>query len=126
MEGTERDPLTAQIIGGAIEVHKALGPGLLESAYEACLCHELCSRGLSVQRQVEVPVIYRGVRIDCGYRMDLLVNAEVIVELKAIEKLLPIHEAQLLTYMKLANIRRGLMFNFHMPVLKDGIIRRVL
>jgi GxxExxY protein len=122
----DRDPLTAQIIGGAIEVHKALGPGLLESAYEACLCHELCSRGLSVQRQVEVPVIYRGVRIDCGYRMDLLVNTEVIVELKAIEKLLPIHEAQLLTYMKLANVRRGLMFNFHTPVLKDGIVRRVL
>lgn len=126
MDPVERDPLTAEIIGAAIQVHKALGPGLLESAYEACLELELASRSLVVERQVGVPVSYRGVQLDCGYRMDLLVDRQVIVEIKAIEKLLPVHEAQLLTYMKLSRLKRGLLFNFHSAHLKDAIVRRVL
>jgi GxxExxY protein len=120
------DPLTFEIIGGAIEVHKALGPGLLESIYEECLAVELTERGLKVQRQVPVPVVYKGRRLDCAYRADMIVNGLVLVELKAVEKILPVHEAQLLSYLKLMNLKVGLLFNFHTPYLRDSIVRRVL
>jgi len=121
-----QDPLTHSIIGGAIEVHKAVGPGLLESVYEECLEAELLERGLSVRRQVPVPVVYKGRTLPCGYRLDMLVNDAVIVEIKAIDGLLPVHEAQLLSYLKLVGVRVGLLFNFHTPYLRDSIIRRVL
>lgn len=118
--------LTREIIGAAMEVHRELGPGLLESAYEMCLCHELHLRGLSFRRQVRLPVNYKGIRLDCGYRIDVLVEERVIVELKAVEKITSIDEAQLLTYLRLNNTRVGLLINFNVPVLKDGITRRVL
>lgn len=117
---------TEQIIGAAIEVHRALGPGLLESAYEECLCHELNLRKIPFERQKPLPVEYKGVKLDCGYRLDLLVDNSVVVELKAVETIEPIHEAQLLTYLKLGGWRLGLLINFNVPVLKDGIRRRVL
>jgi GxxExxY protein len=119
-------PDTELVIGAAIEVHRALGPGLLESAYEECLCREICIRGGRLQRQIEVPVVYKGVRLDCGYRIDLLVNDSVIVEIKSVEQLLPVHEAQLMTYLRLLEKKVGLLINFNVPVLKRGIIRRVL
>lgn len=124
-ESTEAG-LTEQVIGAAIEVHRALGPGLLESAYEACLAHELAARGLHVERQVALPVRYKGVALDCGYRLDLVVEGEVIVELKAVKAFEPIHTAQLLTYLRLAGLRVGLMLNFNVAVLKQGIKRVVL
>ena len=120
------DPLTSTIIGGAIEVHRALGPGLLESVYEECLAHELAERGLTVQRQVPLPVVFKGKRLDCGYRLDMIVNDSVLLELKAIEKVLPVHEAQLLSYLKLSGKKVGLLLNFHVAYLKDGITRRIL
>ena len=123
---TARDPRTDEIIAAAIEVHRHLGPGLLESAYEECLCRELQLRNVPFHRQIPLPVDYKGVKLDCGYRIDLLVNDEVILELKAIEKILPVHEAQLLSYLRLLNKRVGLLINFCVPVLKDGIVRRVL
>jgi len=110
----------------AIEVHRHLGPGLLESAYEECLCHELHLRGLDFKRQVELPVLYKGLSLDCGYKIDLVVQEEVILELKSVEKRLPVHQAQLLTYMKLANKRVGLLINFNVPLLTRGIVRRIL
>jgi len=120
------ETLTEQIIGAAIEVHKALGPGLLESVYEECLCHELHLRGLRFQRQVTVPVIYKGVALDCGYRLDLIVEDTVILELKSIDRVLPIHEAQLLTYLKLLDKPVGFIMNFNVPKLgRGGIIRKV-
>jgi len=119
------EALTEQIIGAAIEVHKALGPGLLESVYEECLCHELHLRGLRFQRQVTVPVIYKGVSLDCGYRLDLIVAEIVILELKCIERILAIHEAQLLTYLKLLDKPVGFIINFNVPALKHGIVRKV-
>ena len=122
----EKDPRTAPIIGAAIEVHRALGPGLLESAYEECLCHELHLRGLAFQRQVDLPVSYKGLLLACGYKIDLIVEQEVILELKAAEAILPVHEAQLLTYMKLSGKRVGLLINFNTPVLARGIRRLVL
>ncbi len=115
--------LTSQIIGAAVEVHRELGPGLLESAYEACLAWELAARGMKVAREVAVPVRYKGVRLDCGYRLDLLVDDAVIVELKAVRALEPIHTAQLLTYLRLTGHRVGLLLNFHTPTLKSGIKR---
>jgi GxxExxY protein len=119
------EPLTEQI-GAAIEVHKALGPGLLESAYEECLCHELHLRALRFQRQVTVPVIYKGVALDCGYRLDVIVEDTVILELKSIDRVLPIHDAQLLTYLKLLEKPVGFILNFNVPVLRRGeIIRKV-
>ena len=121
-----RDPRTSPIIGAAIEVHRQLGPGLLESACEECLCHELHLRGLEFRRQVDLPVMYKGLRLDCGYKLDLIVQNEVILELKSVEKLHPIHEAQLLTYLRLAEKRVGLLINFNVPQLTQGIIRRVL
>ena len=118
--------ITEQIIGAAIEVHMALGPGLLESAYEACLCQELSMRNLPFKRQLPLPVAYKGLQLDCGYRLDLLVADQVVVEIKSVERLLPIHEAQLLTYLKLGGWKAGLLINFNEPVLKKGIRRRVL
>jgi GxxExxY protein len=117
--------LTEKIIGCAIEVHKALGPGLLESAYEECFCYELTQNGLSFNRQVPLPVVYKGIKLDCGYRIDVLVNDVIVVELKTVEKLLPIHDAQLLTYLKLYKRPIGLLMNFNVPVLKSGIKRLV-
>lgn len=120
---TEIDPITDKIICAAIRVHRELGPGLLESTYEACLIHELINFALDCKRQVELPVIYRGVHIDCGYRLDLLVENKVIVELKAVEKILPIHRAQLLSYLKLSGQKTGLLINFNVELLKSGIVR---
>lgn len=117
--------ITEQILGGAIAVHRALGPGLLESTYEACLAYELVERRLRIDRQTALPVVYRGVRIDCGYRLDLVVEGTVIVEIKAVERLLPVHEAQILTYLKLSALPVGLLLNFNVPLMKDGIRRFV-
>ena len=126
-ENEERkDPRTAPIIGAAIEVHRALGPGLLESAYEECLCHELHLRALAFQRQVDLPVPYKGLKLDRGYKMDVVVDNTVILELKCVEKILPIHEAQLLTYLKLSGKHVGLLINFNVPLLTQGVVRRVL
>ncbi len=118
-----KDPLTGKIIGCAIEVHRTLGPGLLESTYQQCLAHEMSLTGLHFNLEFPLPVEYKGIRLDCGYRIDLLVEDEVIVELKSVEELLPIHQAQILTYMKLANISTGLLINFNVPRLKHGIER---
>ncbi len=120
---TQRDALTEQIIGAAIEVHRALGPGLLESAYEECLCVELGLRGIRFRSQVDLPVVYKEHRTATGYRLDLVVDDSVAVEIKAVERLLPLHEAQLLTYLRLSGIATGLLLNFNVPVLKDGIRR---
>jgi GxxExxY protein len=122
----ERDPLTGRIIECAIEVHRALGPGLLESAYEECLCYELSLCQLQYVRQVPLPVIYKGIHLDCGYRLDVVVEERVVLELKTVEQLHPIHDAQLLTYLKLSGKRTGLLLNFNVPVLRDGIKRIVL
>jgi GxxExxY protein len=118
----EKDPRTSPIIGAAIEVHRQLGPGLLESAYEECLCHELHLRGLAFERQVSLPVCYKGLKLDCGYMLDLIVAREVVLELKSVEKLLPIHEAQLLTYLKLSGKRVGLLINFNVPLLMQKLL----
>ncbi|MFQ6101512.1 MAG: GxxExxY protein [Anaerolineae bacterium] len=118
--------LTGRIIGAAIEVHRALGPGLLESAYQACLAQELSLRGLPFEREMPLPIDYKGLQLDCGYRLDFLVAGKVVVELKAVERIHPIHEAQLLTYLKLTGCRVGLLINFNVPVLKNGIKRMVL
>jgi GxxExxY protein len=120
------EALTSRVIGLAMEVHRSFGPGLLESACEECLCFELTSHGIPFKRQVPLPVIYKSVRLDCAYKMDLVVQRMLIVELKTIERILPVHEAQLLTYLRLSGITTGLILNFHMPVLKDGIKRLVL
>ena len=117
--------ITDTIIGSTIAVHRELGPGLLESAYEACLAFELADRGLSVERQKGLPVIYRDVKLDCGYRIDLLVEEKVIVELKAVERVEPIHTAQLLSYLKLSGCKLGLLINFNVKVLKNGIRRLI-
>jgi len=117
---------TDAILGAAVAVHRALGPGLLESAHQECLCYELSKRGVQFQRQVPLPIRYREVSLDCGYRLDIVVEAEVIVELKSVATLLPIHEAQLLTYLRLSGIRVGLLLNFNVARLKDGILRRVV
>jgi len=118
--------LTEGIIGAAIEVHRALGPGLLESAYEECLCRELSLRQLPFQRQLEVPLNYKDAMLRCGYRVDVLVSSTVVIELKAVETLLPLHHAQLLTYLKLGGWQVGLLINFNVRVLKDGLHRMVL
>ncbi len=120
------DPLTEAIIGAGIEVHRVIGPGCLESTYLACMCRELTLRGISFERERPLPVMYKGERLDCGYRLDLLVSGMVVVELKAVERIEPIHEAQLLTYLRLGGWKVGLLINFNVPVLKDGIKRRVL
>lgn len=124
-EAQSENQITKLVIGFAIEVHRALGPGLLESAYEECLCYELAQGGIRFLRQVALPVRNKGVTLDCGYRMDLLVDDLVIVEIKAVESLSPIHEAQLPTYLKLAEKSVGLLINFNVPVLKQGLKRIV-
>lgn len=124
--GLIHEEVTEQVIGAAIEVHRSLGPGLLESAYEACLYEELVSRGMLTERQKELAVRYKTVPVPCGYRLDLVVERKVIIEIKSVEKLLPVHEAQLLTYLKLAGLRTGLFINFNVTKLRDGIVRRVL
>jgi len=126
MENAHDNQLTSEIIGAAIEVHRAIGPGLLESAYEECMSSELNSRNLAHRRQVSLPVEYKGKRLDCGYRLDLLVEESVVVEIKSVDQLQPIHDAQLLTYMKLGKWPVGLLINFNVPVLKNGIRRRVI
>ena len=115
--------MTDRVIGAAIEVHRALGPGLLESAYETCLCHELGLRQIQFQRQLELPVVYKGMPLDAGYRLDIVVEHQLILELKAVDRLMPVHEAQLLTYLKLAKLHVGLLLNFNVPALKNGIRR---
>ncbi len=117
--------LTGAVIGAAIEVHKALGPGLLESAYEECLCHELQERKISFVRQKSLPVTYKGVKLDCGYRLDVVVEDAIVLEVKACNRLEKIHQAQLLTYLKLSSLNVGLLLNFNVPVMKDGIVRVV-
>ena len=118
--------ISRRIIGAAIEVHRALGPGLLEGIYQQCLAHELTLRGLSFERERPLPVQYKGIHLDCGYRVDLIVEGRVIVELKAVESLLPVHASQVLTYLKLTGCRLGLLINWNVPVLRDGIRRVVL
>lgn len=120
------EEITDVILRCAIEVHKNLGPGLLESAYEVCLCHELSLCKLSLEKQKKLPVCYKGITVDCAYRIDLLIEGRVIVELKTVEKILPVHEAQLLTYLKLTGVKTGLILNFNAPILKDGLRRLVL
>ena len=121
------EELTQQVIGAAIEVHRALGPGLLESAYEECLCHEFNLRGISFERERPLPVEYKGVKLDCGYRLDLIVENRVILEIKCVEHVLPVHEAQLLTYLRMTGIRVGLILNFNVAILiRGGIVRKVL
>jgi len=120
-----RDPVTHEIIGAAIEVHRNLGPGVLESAFEACLCFELAERGLGVERQVAMPLIYKGVKLNLGYRPDLIINGKVIVELKSVDRLITQHEAQVLTYLKLSGLETGLLINNQSQPLVNGIKRLV-
>jgi GxxExxY protein len=120
------DQLSYKVIGCAMAVHKVLGPGLLESAHLGCMCHEMTCEGIDFRREVPLPVKYRNCVLDCGYRLDLVIESSLIVELKAVETILPVHEAQLLTYLKLSGMHTGLLINFNVPVLRDGIIRRVL
>jgi GxxExxY protein len=119
------DALTKRIIGAAIEVHRTLGPGLLESAYEACLLFELHEAGLKIERQKPVPLVYKNVRLDCGYRLDLVVEGEVVVEVKSVSDAIAIHEAQLLSYLKLTGCQVGLLINFNVKLLRHGI-RRII
>ena len=122
----EFDSLSNRVIGGALEVHRALGPGLLESAYAKALAYELAMAGLVVRTEVEVPIEYKGVKLGTGFRLDLLIDETLIVELKSAEKLAPLHEAQLLTYLKLTHLKTGLLINFNVPLLKNGLKRLVL
>jgi GxxExxY protein len=124
-ERDKLDQITRRIIGAAIEAHKALGPGLLESAYQACLAFELRERGFKVEEQEPLPVIYKSVHVDCGYRMDLVVESLIVVEIKAVEQLAPIHQAQLLSYLRISGKRVGLLINFHARILKQGLKRIV-
>jgi GxxExxY protein len=118
--------LTSEIIGAAIDVHRLLGPGLLESAYQACMCRELGLRNIPFRSEVDLPVHYKGVHLDCGYRIDFVVDDRVLLELKSVERVVPIHESQLLTYLRLSKIRVGLLINSNVPVLPKGIVRRIL
>jgi GxxExxY protein len=120
------EALSEQIIGAAIEAHRRTGPGLLESSYQVCFCRELELRGIPFRAQVELPVVHKGVRLECGYRIDVIVAGKIVVELKAVEKILPVDEAQLITYLRLSGYRVGFLINFNVPVLKDGIVRRVV
>ena len=118
--------ITERSLGAAIEVHRAVGPGLLESAYVQCLCYELSLRKMSFGLEVPLPVMYQGLKLDCGYRVDLVVADTVVVEIKAVERLAPVHEAQLLTYLRLGGWKAALLINFNVPLLREGIVRRVL
>ncbi len=120
------EDLTERVIAAAIAVHRTLGPGLLESAYEACLCAELKEAGLAFDRQRPLQIRYKSAEVDCGYRMDLVVEGRLLLELKSVEKLLPIHEAQLITYLRLSGLRIGLLMNFNTQLMKDGIKRKVV
>ncbi len=120
------EDMTGEVIGAAIEVHRALGPGLPESAYEACLAHELALRGVPCRRQVPLRIRYKDLEIDDAYRMDLVVRESIVVEVKAVDKVLPVHEAQLLTYLRMSGLHVGLLLNFEVEVLRDGIVRKVL
>lgn len=122
----ELNKITEQVIGCAIDVHKQLGPGLLESAYEECLFYELNNKGLNVKKQLALPLVYKEVRLDVGYRIDLMVEDKVILEIKSVDAIAEIHKAQLMTYMKLANIKLGLLINFNVTRLKDGIVRWII
>ena len=122
---TNMNQLSSRIISAAIEVHKNLGPGLLESAYEECLCHELSIQGLLFEKQKPLSIDYKGKKLDCGYRLDIIVEKAVIIELKSCEKIEPIHKAQLLTYLKLSELNLGLILNFNVPLMRDGIVRIV-
>ena len=122
----ENDTLTEQIIGAAIQVHRELGPGLLESAYETCLCYELFQNGLKIERQKVIPISYRGIKLDAGYRLDLIIEDQVIVEIKTVSELLPVHEAQLLSYLKQVGGGRGLLINFNVNLLKHGLRRLIV
>ena len=124
--GLEHEKLSEAIIGSAIKVHRALGPGLLESAYETCLVHELCKTGLRIARQVELPIVYDSITLESGFRLDMVVEDSVIVELKSIDKLAPIHEAQLMTYLRLSGKSVGLLINFNVTRLIDGVVRRAM
>ncbi|OGO47879.1 MAG: GxxExxY protein [Chloroflexi bacterium RBG_16_64_43] len=124
-EREELDSITREVIGGAIEVHRTIGPGLLESTYQVCLVHELRERGMVVAEQVPLPVRYKGVRLECGYRLDLLVNDRVVIEVKSVEAVMPIHRAQLLSYLKLSGYKMGLLINFNVSLLRDGVVRLV-
>ncbi len=124
--GLSNDDLTGKIIGAAIEVHRCLGPGLLESAYESCLEYELKSTGLRVRRQVPLPVVYKGLTLEQGFRIDLLVQDSIVVELKAVECLLPVHEAQVISYLRFSGCKVGLLLNFNVLALKHGGIRRLI
>ncbi len=126
MRKEDKDPLTHQIIGAAIEVHRGLGPGLLESAYEECLCWELDQLKLKYGRQLPLPVVYKGVTLPLGYRMDIVVESKIILELKTVEQLLPVHEAQMLSYLRLSGIHVGLLINFHGETIRDNLKRMVL
>jgi GxxExxY protein len=118
--------ITESIIGAAMEVHRTIGPGLLESTYVQCLCYELALREIPFLRELPLPVRYKGVKLDCGYRLDIVVADAVVVEVKAVESITPLHEAQLLTYLRLGGWKVGLLINFNVPLLRDGIVRRVL
>src|SRR3990170_2856512 len=117
--------LSNKIVGAAIEVHRSLGPGLLESTYEECLCHEFSLNNIPFERQAQMPVIYKGIRLDCGYRADIIVDKKVILELKSVTEVQPIHKAQLLTYLKLSGLKLGMLLNFNVQLMKDGINRFV-
>jgi GxxExxY protein len=121
----ETDIISNRIIWAAIEVHRSLGAGLLESAYEECMCHELSLQGLSFERQKQLPVFYKGANLDCGYRLDLVVEGKIILELKSVIRIEPIHHAQLLTYLRLSGLKLGILLNFNVPLMKDGIKRVV-
>lgn len=121
----DENELSNKIVGAAIEVHRALGPGLLESTYEECLCHELSLNQIPFERQATLPVVYKGVRLDCGYRVDIIIDKKVILELKSVAEIQPIHRAQLLTYLKLSGLKLGMLLNFNVLLMKDGINRFV-
>jgi GxxExxY protein len=120
------EELTEKLIASAIEVHRHLGPGLLESAYEECFCHELRLQSVAFERQKPLPLEYKGIKLDCGYRMDVVADGKAVIEIKCVERILPVHEAQLLTYLKLSGLRVGLIINFHTRFIKDGIKRLAL
>ena len=125
LTGKKEDVLSNKIVGACIEVHRALGPGLLESTYEMCLCRELALAEIPFKKQVELPIEYKGVKLDGGYRMDIVVDGLVALEIKSVDALLPIHDAQLLTYLKLSRMKLGMLLNFNVPVMKQGIKRLV-
>ncbi len=125
-DGAHNGEISKAVIGAAIEVHRHLGPGLLESIYESCLCRELERNSINFQRQISLPVRYKGDVLDCEYRFDLIVEKSLVVEIKSVEKIVPVHRAQILTYLKVSGIRTGILINFNMPVLKDGLERFVL